>query len=152
MRIDFNQILKTIEGEDFIDPNFQQQAFWQGYFARAIEGGMNQQVAELELKMKLDSFEKVKTTLKKVCVDALKFSFSTAGNMGQRMPEELSGEEKIKRGTLAKRIYKGSITDVKVEDIALIKKLTEKLYGVDTVCAVNDIFEGEKEEKEEEKK
>lgn len=44
--------------------------------------------------------------------------------------ENLTGEEKLSRYQLASTIHRGSIVDLKVEDIAKIKFLIGKAYGV----------------------
>lgn len=42
---------------------------------------------------------------------------------------DLPGEEKLKRGELATRVYKGGVVALKVEDASLLKKLIAKGYG-----------------------
>ena len=59
-------------------------------------------------------------TLRLVAVDAL---------MMQRRGEELGGDEKVRRYALAMQIHSEDEPDLKVEDVALIKKLVGELYG-----------------------
>lgn len=60
-------------------------------------------------------------TLKDISVESL---------MGLLEEEKnLSGEEKLKRYELALKIKDGGIIDISVEDIALIKKLTGKMFA-----------------------
>jgi len=56
--------------------------------------------------------------------------------------KDLTGEEKVKRATLAEVAYQGNGVDVSVEDIALIKRLIGKAYGPLVVKKAYDIIEG----------
>lgn len=51
--------------------------------------------------------------------------------LAANFPDEqnLSGEEKFKRGELALRVYKGGKVNISVEEAALVKKLVAKGYG-----------------------
>ena len=46
-----------------------------------------------------------------------------------RQDETAKGEEKLKRGILAERIYSNDEVDLKAEEISLVKELIGRLYG-----------------------
>ena len=75
-------------------------------------------------------------TLRGAAVDALLAQFQDEQN--------LSGEEKLKRWTLAKHIVKSKDApcEVTAEDISLIKKLIAKAYGALVVGQAWEILEG----------
>ena len=54
----------------------------------------------------------------------------------------MSGDEKVKRWALAQKIYGGN-TEVQAEDVALLKKLIGKAYGVAIVGPAYEMLEGE---------
>ena len=58
--------------------------------------------------------------LRRVVVDAL---------MAQRQDQELSGGQKVRRYAIATQIHNEDAPDLKVEDVALIKKLVGEVYG-----------------------
>jgi hypothetical protein len=77
---------------------------------------------------------KTRTTAQAV-MDSLLFIFQDEAN--------LPGEEKVKRYKLANRIYQSKCeTDLTIEEAALIKKLTGKLFGPLIVGQIWSILEG----------
>jgi hypothetical protein len=88
---------------------------------------------------------KERTSLKDVCVDALLAQFrdevGAAGNPGTG----ISGEEKCNRYVLATRIYGDDEVDLKVEEIALLKKLVGKGFGPLIVGQAWDMLENKQE-------
>lgn len=79
----------------------------------------------------------VELTLRKVCVDALLTQF----------PDEqstLTGEEKIRRFTLAKNIQSNLAPALTSEDTALVKKMVAKAYGPLIVGQAWDLLEQKK--------
>jgi len=75
-------------------------------------------------------------TLKDAACNVLSAAFSD---------EQISGEEKAKRGLLAFRIYVNQEIDLTVEELGLIKKLIGKGYGPIVVAQAWDMLEGKKE-------
>ncbi len=57
--------------------------------------------------------------------------------------EVLSGVEKVRRFTLAQRIYSENVLEIPVEDIALIKKLIDSHYNTIVVGAAWTLLESE---------
>ena len=74
-------------------------------------------------------------TLKQIACNALSLIFNDEQN--------LSGEEKAKRGLLAMRIYANTEIDLTVEEVALIKKLIGKAYGPLIVAQAWEILENQ---------
>ena len=138
MKIDFNYRFKNLKGED-----------------------VPEQPDEVEKDK--DGKEVVKKqhpffTLKTACVNVLLNTELVQLICPQckaqiKKPEELTGEEKVKRGLLATKIYKGGLRDIGTKDIELLKELIAKHYPSLTVMqawATLDPHEAE-ELKEEEK-
>lgn len=73
-------------------------------------------------------------TLKHFAVEALQLTFQDE--------QSLSGEDKAKRYILATRIYANPEIDLKVEELALIKKLIGKAYGPLIVGQAYQVIEG----------
>lgn len=77
--------------------------------------------------------EKVNITLRKVVLNALTAMFEDEKN--------LSGDEKMKRWELARKIHGGN-NEVTAEDVTLIKKLVAKAFGVGIVGPAFTLLEG----------
>lgn len=91
-----------------------------------------------ELK-KLDGTSLENTTLRSVTLEALQALFQDE--------QGLSGEEKARRWALATRIYANPENiDLKVEEIATIKKLIGKAYGPLVVGQAWEMLEGKSKE------
>ena len=76
-------------------------------------------------------------TLGKVCIEAL--------SLNHHDEQNLSGEEKMKRYLLARRIYAAAPDiELKSEEIAELKKLTAKILGPIHLGPVWQYLEGEK--------
>ena len=59
--------------------------------------------------------------------------------------EQIAGEKKLQRYSLAKKIYNATEPlELKVEDVALIKELVGKGYGVGVVGPVFELIEASK--------
>lgn len=88
MRINFDQNLVTLDGENLIE----------------------------QVKIKTDDgkgkVENKDVLLKNVCIGAL---------LSERQDEKATGEQKLERFELARRIHKGGIAEVTAEEIVLIK-------------------------------
>ncbi len=83
----------------------------------------------------IDSDPKMKGApilLRQVCCNAL-----TALIQG----EVLTGEEKLHRWKLAERIHKEARLDLKVEEIALLKKLIDQVYPILVVAPSWELLE-----------
>jgi len=74
-------------------------------------------------------------TLKKIAVDALMAVTDD--------DKSITGEEKVSRYTLARKISANPDRSMKVEDVALIKKLIAKIYGPVVVGPAWAILDGE---------
>lgn len=75
------------------------------------------------------------STLKEVVIEALLAVFEDEKN--------LTGDEKLKRWELAKRVKSASgVLELSVEEVALIKKLIGKGYGVLVVGQAFSMLEG----------
>jgi len=72
-------------------------------------------------------------TLATVCVEALNATFPDE--------RELDGKEKFDRFMLASKVYSGGEIDLKVEDLAMIKKLVGKAYGPLVVGRVYELID-----------
>ena len=71
-------------------------------------------------------------TLKDVCVKAL---------VGPADEKSISGDEKYIRFTLAQKISSGGVLDLKVEEVAKIKELIGKNFGVILVGASYNLLD-----------
>lgn len=96
----------------------------------------DQVLKELDGKSIVDNNQK-ELTLKSVACNALSFSFND---------EQISGEDKAKRGLLAMRLYANPDIDLTIEEVALIKKLIGKAYGPIVVAQAWGMLEGKKDE------
>lgn len=92
-----------------------------------------QVLKELDGKIIQIPGEGVDLTLKIVASRSLSMIFND---------EQISGEEKAKRGLLAFRIYANSDIDLTVEEVALVKKLIGKAYGPLIVTQAWEMLEG----------
>lgn len=73
--------------------------------------------------------------LKDVCINALDY-------YGADELLKAPGQEKYHRGQLAQRIYDASgPIEISVEDVALLKSLTGKIYGPHVVMVVWDMLD-----------
>ena len=75
-------------------------------------------------------------TLKDVSCTSLSLPFAD---------EQISGEEKAKRGLLAFRLYVNPDIDLTLEELGLIKKLVGKGYGSIIVAQAWEMLEGKNE-------
>jgi hypothetical protein len=80
------------------------------------------------------------TTLRIACARAL---------MGHIQGEDIKGEEKLRRFTLARRIYKEDVVSLTVEEAALIKSLVGRFYVTNVVGAVWELLEAATEKEQE---
>lgn len=77
--------------------------------------------------------EKKPFLLKHACIEAL---------MGDLQGENQTGEQKLKRATLAKRIYDGSEIEITPEEATLIKERIGKAYSAIVVYSAYKILNG----------
>lgn len=135
MKIDFNYRFKNLKGEDVPE--------------QPDEVEKDKDGKEIVIK-KHPPF-----TLKTACVTVLLNAGLDQSICPQcrtqiKVPEELSGEEKCRRGLLATEIYKGGLVDVGTKDIELLKELIAKMYPSLTVMqawAILDPHEVEERKK-----
>ena len=72
-----------------------------------------------------DEGKRIPLTLRSVCGNALCTPFAD---------EKIGGEEKVRRFTLAQRIFREDTPDLTPEELVLCRKLIERAYGTN-VCA-----------------
>lgn len=82
---------------------------------------------------KSDETSQVEVTLKTVAINALTAAYADE--------KDLSGEDKLKRWELARKIHGGN-NEVSAEDVSLLKKLIGKAYGVAIVGPAYGMLEG----------
>jgi hypothetical protein len=96
---------------------------------------VNQPLKDLEGKViNKDTEKKIEFQLKDACVNAL---------MAEIEGEKIDGNEKVSRYLLATKIQKANELDLKSEEIAKIKDLIGKVYGVLVVGQCFEMLEKE---------
>lgn len=103
-------------------------------FSKTIVDDSGKQLCSIEIKEGVECPEGKGLTLRIAARNALRFSF----------PDErdVSGDEKYKREELGQGLIGANDVKLKVEDIALIKKLIAKLYGPIVVYQAWNMLEG----------
>ncbi len=89
---------------------------------------------EIKESEKKDS---VPLTLKSVCINAL---------LSEIDREKTSGEDKVERYELAKKIHEGGTIELKTEQVVLIKERIGKFYLPLLVGGAFEMLEGQKDE------
>lgn len=102
---------------------------------------LNQKIKDLDgeaIETQIIKGKKVKTEIL-----TLGSAITQALTNNYKDDQELSGNEKVKRFTLAQKIYRKKETsvDLKVEEITLIKNLIGKSYGTLVVGQIWQILE-----------